>query len=84
MIYSLLRHFDPAVRSQGAWLWQGRIRGLDEWAEAGTDYGPGFAPGDIMTIPRRDLPFGLPSWHGDADHAKRNGNTVIEWRRQPV
>lgn len=38
LVYSLQRHFDPDVRSQGAWLWQGRILGLDEWAEAGADY----------------------------------------------
>lgn len=38
VIYSLKRHFDPAVRSQGRWLWQERIAGLDEWHEAGADY----------------------------------------------
>lgn len=39
LVYSLKRHFDPATRSQGAWLWAGRIVGLDAWAEAGADYG---------------------------------------------
>lgn len=38
VVYSLKRHFDPAMRSQGAWLWQGRINGLDAWREAGADY----------------------------------------------
>jgi ABC-type transport system substrate-binding protein len=38
LVYSLKRHFDPATRSQGAWLWTGRIVGLDAWAEAGADY----------------------------------------------
>ncbi len=37
-VYSMQRHFDPASRSQGAWLWQGRIEGLDEWKDAGSDY----------------------------------------------
>ncbi|UCC15849.1 MAG: hypothetical protein JSW21_12880, partial [Gammaproteobacteria bacterium] len=37
-IYSIKRHFDPKMRGQGAWLWQGRIVGLDEWKEAGADY----------------------------------------------
>jgi ABC-type transport system substrate-binding protein len=37
-IYSLKRHFDPASRPQGAWLWSGRIVGLDEWKQAGSDY----------------------------------------------
>ncbi len=38
VVYSLLRHFDPASRAQGAWLWQGRIEGIDEWKAAGADY----------------------------------------------
>ncbi|MDG1463207.1 MAG: ABC transporter substrate-binding protein [Gammaproteobacteria bacterium] len=38
IVYSIKRHFDPATRPQGAWLWQGRIKGLDAWKEAGSDY----------------------------------------------
>lgn len=38
VIYSLQRQFDPANQPQGAWLWQGRIVGLDEWKAAGADY----------------------------------------------
>jgi oligopeptide transport system substrate-binding protein len=38
VVYSLSRHFDPATRSQGAWLWRDRIRGIEEWAEAGADH----------------------------------------------
>lgn len=37
-IYSIQRHFDPASRAQGAWLWQGRIEGLDAWKDRGADY----------------------------------------------
>lgn len=37
-IYSIKRHFDPQTRAQGAWLWQDRIVGLDEWKESGSDY----------------------------------------------
>ncbi len=37
-VYSIKRHFDPAMRAQGAWLWQGRIVGLDDWKENGADY----------------------------------------------
>jgi len=29
VVYSLARHFDPATRSRGRWLWRGRIRGLN-------------------------------------------------------
>jgi len=38
LIYSLKRHFDPQQRSQGAWLWSGRIAGLDAWGQRGADY----------------------------------------------
>jgi ABC-type transport system substrate-binding protein len=37
-VYSLKRQFDAANRPQGAWLWQGRIAGLDQWKENGSDY----------------------------------------------
>ena len=37
-VYSLKRHFDPKTRPAGAWLWQDRIEGLDEWKAAGSDY----------------------------------------------
>ncbi len=37
VVYSLGRHFDPATRSQGAWLWRGKIVGLEEWIEAGAN-----------------------------------------------
>jgi len=37
VVYSLRRHFDPATRSQGAWLWRDRIVGLDAWGLAGAD-----------------------------------------------
>ncbi len=39
VVYSIKRHFDPASKSQGAWLWRGRISGLDAWKMAGSDYG---------------------------------------------
>ncbi len=37
-VYSLKRHFDASQRPRGAWLWQGRIVGMDEWKDAGSDY----------------------------------------------
>lgn len=37
-IYSIKRHFDPKSRSQGSWLWRGRIQGLDDWKASGADY----------------------------------------------
>lgn len=38
VVYSIKRHFDPATRSRGAWLWRGRIEGLDDWGQQGADY----------------------------------------------
>ncbi|MGV6851579.1 MAG: ABC transporter substrate-binding protein [bacterium] len=37
-VYSIKRHFDKKNRSQGSWLWSGKIVGLDEWKEQGSDY----------------------------------------------
>jgi ABC-type transport system substrate-binding protein len=37
-VYSIKRHFDPGTRAQGAWLWQNRIEGLDQWKKEGSDY----------------------------------------------
>ena len=37
-VYSIKRHFDPETRAEGAWLWQNRIVGLDDWKENGSDY----------------------------------------------
>ena len=52
-VYSIKRQFDPETRAQGAWLWQGRIVGLDEWKENGSDYGrevPGLKALDDRTL----------------------------------
>jgi len=52
-VYSIKRHFDPAMRAQGAWLWQGRIVGLDDWKADGSDYDaevPGLRALDEHTI----------------------------------
>ncbi len=56
----------------------------DDGHVAGAAYGSDLAPEDTVPIPRRDLPFGLPAWHGTADHGKRKGDTIIEWHRNPV
>ncbi len=37
-VYSIKRHFDPQTLAQGAWLWQNRIQGLDQWRADGADY----------------------------------------------
>lgn len=37
-VYSIKRHFDPKNRSQGSWLWTGKIVGVDDWKANGSDY----------------------------------------------
>lgn len=37
-VYSIERHYDPKNRSQGAWVWEGKIAGMDDWKAAGSDY----------------------------------------------
>ena len=37
-VYSIKRHFDPEMRAQGAWLWAGKIVGLDDWKDKGANY----------------------------------------------
>ncbi len=52
-VYSIKRQFDPETRAPGAWLWQGKIVGLDEWKENGSDYGrevPGLKALDEHTL----------------------------------
>jgi len=52
-VYSLKRHFDAKTQSQGAWLWQKRIVGLDKWKENGSNYQqevPGLRALDELTI----------------------------------
>lgn len=44
-----------------------------------TPYGSHFRRQDQIPIPRFDLPFGLPDWHGDGSHSHREGNKNIVW-----
>jgi ABC-type transport system substrate-binding protein len=37
-VYSIKRHFHPASMAQGAWLWQGKIVGIEEWKNNGADF----------------------------------------------
>lgn len=52
-----------------------------------SNYGTDFTQADHEPIPRRDLPFGVPEWHGIGSHATRvklpNGDTDhkrITWK----
>ncbi len=60
------------------------LRGLvtpDEGAEPDTSlYGAEFTAEDHVLIPRLDLPFGMPAWHGTGGtHSHRNGPKEIIW-----
>ncbi len=37
-VYSIQRSFDPKNAATGAWLWQGKIKGLDAWKANGANY----------------------------------------------
>jgi oligopeptide transport system substrate-binding protein len=53
VVYSIKRNFDPANRPQGGYYWQGRIVGIDDWKEAGSDYSkeiPGLRALDSHTL----------------------------------
>jgi hypothetical protein len=45
-----------------------------------TPYGAAFQDADHAPIPRFDLPFGIPDWHGTGGtRSHRSGNQIIEW-----
>jgi hypothetical protein len=48
-------------------------------------YGQDFAAADITAIPRLDLPFGVPAWHGTGGntHSKRQSAKEIVWNAGP-
>lgn len=46
-----------------------------------TPYGSAFTGADQVSIPRFDLPFGMPPWHGaDDGQSERDGNKRIIWK----
>lgn len=84
--------FHPAFPDEEAQLdnWNDALADLrpivdpDDGNSPGLDYSTAFHAEEIVPIPRADLPFGMPEWHGVGDHGKRDGNNVIEWHRHPV
>jgi hypothetical protein len=49
-----------------------------------TPYGSMFTPEDHEDIPRSDLPFGIPAWHGTGGtRSHRTSPTVIVWEGPP-
>ncbi len=82
----------PAVPDTAALLqsWNTGLAALrdvvtpDDGATTGPTYGSSFQPTDIVSIPRFDLPFGIPDFHGESSHASRDGNSRIVWSSIPL
>lgn len=74
-VYSIKRHFDPAVRAQGAWLWQGRIVGLDEWKDKGSDYDDDIA--GLLALDERTIRIRLKAPFPQLTHTLTQGFSAI-------
>jgi ABC-type transport system substrate-binding protein len=74
-VYSMKRHFDPELRSQGSWMWQGKIVGLDEWKAAGADYAAEI-PG-LRALDDRTLQIQLISPFPQLTHTLAQGYSAI-------
>jgi hypothetical protein len=84
----LFRLVHPTARAGVTDQWNGVLPGLlgaiapePGLAPDPTPYGPAFTPQDAAPIPRSDLPFGLPPWHGTGGtHSTRErSSTRIVW-----
>jgi len=74
-VYSIKRHFDPASRAQGAWLWQGRIVGLDEWKDNGANYEEDVA--GLRALDERTIQIQLISPFPQLTHTLAQGFAAI-------
>ncbi len=66
VIYSLLRHFDPLIEGQGAWLWNEYIKGVTAWRTAGADYDQ--PPAGLQTLDRYTVSITLSKPYADFLH----------------
>jgi len=74
-VYSIKRHFDPQTRAQGAWLWQNRIVGLDEWKENGSDYAQEIA--GLQALDDRTIQIQLISPFPQLTHTLTQGHSAL-------
>jgi ABC-type transport system substrate-binding protein len=74
-VYSIKRQFDPATRAQGAWLWQNRIVGLDEWKENGSDYDKDVA--GLLALDDRTIQIQLISPFPQLTHTLAQGFSAV-------
>jgi ABC-type transport system substrate-binding protein len=75
VVYSLLRHFDPESRAQGAWLWRGRLVGIDAWKDAGADYAN--PPGGLLAIDDYTLQLTLTRPYPQIVHTLAQGYAAV-------
>jgi len=78
VVYSLLRHFDPALQSPWRWLWAGRIQGLDAWGRNGADYAQ--APEGLQVADDGTLHITLTAAQSDFLHLLAHPSAAIVMR----
>jgi len=74
-IYSIKRQFDEKTRSQGAWLWQGKIAGIDDWKQNGADYN--IEVSGLKALDDRTLQIQLVSPFPQLTHTLAQGFSAI-------
>lgn len=74
-VFSIKRHFDPNSRAQGAWLWQNRIVGLDEWKENGADYEQEVA--GLRALDERTIQIQLVTPFPQLSHTLTQGHAAL-------
>lgn len=75
VVYSILRQFDPATQAPGAYLWRGRIEGLDAWKEAGADYDN--PPSGLWALDDHTLQIRLTQPYAQIVHSLAQGYAAI-------
>ncbi len=74
-VYSIKRHFDPQTRAQGAWLWQNRIVGLDDWKTNGAHYEQEIA--GLRALDERTIQIQLISPFPQLTHTLTQGHAAL-------
>jgi hypothetical protein len=86
--YPVVHITHPAAHDEQALPanWNAGLATLRPLVEADDDgradpapYGAAFTDADRVPIPRHDLPFGVPDWHGVGSHARRGDPKTIIW-----
>lgn len=77
VVYSLKRHFDPATRSRGAWLWRERIAGLPE---DGADFSADMAVSGLKALDEHTLRIRLTEPYPQFTHTLAMAlSAIVPW-----